>query len=65
MIPSGVSTGGGSLDAGSSATSGDVRGGNKTFSFAGNTINRAPDFETVAMYAGLAFVGYIIIKKVL
>lgn len=67
-VPSigGVDTGGGSLDAGSSASSqsGDFTGGNRSFSFAGATINKAPSTNQILMYAGIALAAWVVIKKV-
>lgn len=68
MIPAGPLQGGegNSLDAGSSAESGsgDFLGGNRSFSFAGPSINKAPSMQEVLLYAGLALAAWVVVKKV-
>lgn len=61
----GISTGGGGLDAGSSAAAaaGDILGGAASFNFAGPSLNRFPDAMTLGIYAAIGVTAYVMIKR--
>ena len=62
----GISTGGGGLQNSSSAASdsGDILGGNTSFSFAGPNINRGIPTEKLVIYGAVAVAAYVIFQGV-